>query len=162
MVPFMEVLFLTVCTFLFFASLPYSVLSLYYVCYLYRSLIACRFCIYLLPVFLFVRALIVRDGTVVYSVSEGDIGYHPRPRKHWIAIRELPVASCTEEINNCFQIKWREVRYRYGTRTALKCATTPPCYHTPYYYRYHTPWYNICLECGSETPLQQVLYHTPY
>ena len=32
----------------------------------------------LLPVFLFVHALIMRYGTVVYSVSEGDFGYHPR------------------------------------------------------------------------------------
>ena len=31
-----------------------------------------------LPVFLFVHALIMRYGTVVYSVSEGDVGYHPR------------------------------------------------------------------------------------
>ena len=34
--------------------------------------------LHLLPVFLFVHALIMRYDTVVYSVSDGDIGYHPR------------------------------------------------------------------------------------
>ena len=34
--------------------------------------------LHLLPVFQFVRALIMRYGAEVYSVSEGDIGYHPR------------------------------------------------------------------------------------
>ena len=61
-------------------------------------------------------------------------------------------------MKNCSQIKSREIRYRYGTLTASRCATTPPCYHTPYY-RYHTPWYRTCLECGNETPLQPVLSH---
>ena len=56
--------------------------------------------------YLFARS-IMRYGTVVYSVSQGDVGYHPRLRLHWIAIRELPVASCTGEIKNYFQIKSR-------------------------------------------------------
>ena len=103
-------------------------------------------------------ALIMCYGTVVYSVSEGDVGYHPRLRSYWITIRELRVASYTGEMKNRFQITSREIRCRYGTRTALRSATTPPCYHTPYY-RYHTPWYRIFLECGSETPLQPVLSH---
>ena len=34
--------------------------------------------LHLLPVFLFFHALIMRYDTVVYSVSDGDIGYHPR------------------------------------------------------------------------------------
>ena len=38
--------------------------------------------LHFLSVFLFVRELIMRYGTVVYSVSEGDIGYYPRLEKH--------------------------------------------------------------------------------
>ena len=47
--------------------------------------------LHFLPVFLLVHALIMRYGTVVYSVSEGDIG---------LPSRELPVAlnSCTGEL----------------------------------------------------------------
>ena len=75
-----------------------------------------------------------------------------------IGLPSAPGNDITITIKNCFQIKSREIRYRYGTRTATRCATIPPGYHTPYY-RYHTPWYHTFLECGSEAPLQSVLSH---
>ena len=70
--------FSTVCSFLFFASLPYFVLCLYPVCYLYCTGILLHTVLHFLPVSLFVHALIMCYGTVVYSVSEGGIGYYPR------------------------------------------------------------------------------------
>ena len=150
----MEVLFLTVCSFLFFAGLPSFVLP----CILFAiSTGILHAALHFLSVFLFVHTLTMRYGTVVCSVSKGDIGYHSRLEKYWMSIRELPVASCTGELHYIYntillQIKSREIRCRYGIRTALRFATSPPCYHTPYYL-YHTPWYRTCLECGSETPV---------
>ena len=73
----MEVLFFDrLQPFCFRRSCAYFVISLYYVRYhhLIRYLIACR--VAFLAVILFVGALIMRYGTVVYSVPEGDIGYH--------------------------------------------------------------------------------------
>ena len=76
MVPLMEVLFFNRLQLLFFASLPYSLLSCTMLAISTGILLHAAF--KFLPVFLFVHALIMRYGTVVYSVSEGDIGYHPR------------------------------------------------------------------------------------
>ena len=57
----------------------------------------------------------MRYDTVVYSASEGDIGNPARLEKHWITIRELPVASCTRDQK---KIAFRLNRVKTGTSTA--------------------------------------------
>ena len=68
--------FLTVCSFLFFQVFP----TFCFPCFMFAisTGIFLHAALHLLPVFLFVHALIMRYGTVVYAVSERDIGYHPR------------------------------------------------------------------------------------